>query len=123
MSELVSMAEAARIAGVSRQRMHQLLRAGRIPGAQKMRTGRAHGQWVIPRGSVRPASERPAWIARVKTILWEGFSVDLDETWNERDFRERFGGIDVTPIDAVLAFARKYDLSPVSSWPHREDMT
>ncbi|CAB4197189.1 Helix-turn-helix domain containing protein [uncultured Caudovirales phage] len=53
---LVSMREAAKIMGVSRQRIHQLLRAGRIPGAQKMDNG-GGGLWVIPRGSIRPKKE------------------------------------------------------------------
>jgi excisionase family DNA binding protein len=57
MGDLVSMREAARVMGVSRQRVQQLLRAGRIPGAQKMDNGNQRGIWVIPRGSLRPAKE------------------------------------------------------------------
>lgn len=55
--DLVSMREAARVMGVSRQRVQQLLRAGRIPGAVKMANGKPLGVWVIPRGSLRPAKE------------------------------------------------------------------
>lgn len=50
----VSMREAARIAGVSRQRIHQLLKQGRIPGAFMMECGKNRNVWVIPKGSVKP---------------------------------------------------------------------
>jgi excisionase family DNA binding protein len=55
--DLVSMREAARVMGVSRQRVQQLLRAGRIPGAVKMDNGQQMGVWVIPRGSLRPSKK------------------------------------------------------------------
>ena len=54
----VSMREAARIAGVSRQRIHQLLKQGRIPGAFKMDCGNRRSVWVIPKGSVKPKEEQ-----------------------------------------------------------------
>lgn len=50
----VSMREAARIMGVSRQRIHQLLKMERIPGAFRMECGKGRFVWVIPKGSVRP---------------------------------------------------------------------
>lgn len=53
----VSMREASRIMGVSRQRIHQLLKAGRIPGAFKMECGKNRGVWVIPKGSIKPKEE------------------------------------------------------------------
>ena len=53
----VSMREAARIMGVTRQRMHQLLKAGRIPGAFRMECGKNRTVWVIPKGSVKPKEE------------------------------------------------------------------
>jgi len=53
--EYVSMREAARIMGVTRQRMHQLLKADRIPGAVRMYAGSQRYLWVIPKGSIKPA--------------------------------------------------------------------
>ena len=54
----VSMREAARIMGVTRQRMHQLLKAGKIPGAFLMDCGNNRRTWVVPKGSVKPKEER-----------------------------------------------------------------
>jgi excisionase family DNA binding protein len=53
----VSMREAARLMGVSRQRMHQLLTKGRIPGAFLMECGRGRKVWVVPKGSIKPKDE------------------------------------------------------------------
>lgn len=50
----VSATVAASIMGVSRQRMHQLLKADRIEGAFLLDTGKGKTRWVIPRNSVTP---------------------------------------------------------------------
>ena len=48
----VSATVAASIMGVTRQRMHQLLKEGRIKGAFLLDTGKGKTRWVIPRASV-----------------------------------------------------------------------
>jgi len=45
----VSLTVAASLLGVTRQRMHQLLKAGRIPGAFLMDCGDGQERWVVPR--------------------------------------------------------------------------
>lgn len=56
MGDHVSMREAARIMGVTRQRLHQLLKQSRVPGAFKMDCGN-RCVWVIPKGSIKPKDE------------------------------------------------------------------
>jgi predicted DNA-binding protein (UPF0251 family) len=56
--EYVSMREAARIMGVTRQRMQQLLKRGRVPGAFQMQAGPNRKVWVVPKGSIKPFEER-----------------------------------------------------------------
>lgn len=48
----VSATVAASLLRVSRQRMHQLLTAGRIPGAFLMDCGEGKERWCIPRKSL-----------------------------------------------------------------------
>jgi hypothetical protein len=45
----VSATVAARLMGISRQRMHQLLTGGRIVGAFLMDVGDGRERWVVPR--------------------------------------------------------------------------
>lgn len=45
----VSLTVAASLLNVTRQRMHQLLKAGRIPGAFLMDCGDGQERWVVPR--------------------------------------------------------------------------
>lgn len=45
----VSLTVAASLLGVTRQRMHQLLKAGRISGAFLMDCGDGQERWVVPR--------------------------------------------------------------------------
>ena len=47
---LLTATQYAKTAGMSRERVHQFLRAGRVPGAQKIGPGR--GLWVIPEGAI-----------------------------------------------------------------------
>ena len=48
----VSATVAATLLKVSRQRMHQLLQAGRIPGAFLMDCGEGKERWCVPRKSI-----------------------------------------------------------------------
>lgn len=48
----VSATVAASLLKVSRQRMHQLLQAGRIPGAFLMDCGEGKERWCVPRKSL-----------------------------------------------------------------------
>lgn len=50
----VSATVAATIMGVTRQRMHQLLKAGRIRGAFLMDVGDGYERWVVPRNQLKP---------------------------------------------------------------------
>lgn len=49
----VTLSVAAELLGVSRQRVHQMLKAGRIPGAFLMDCGDGREMWVIPRKELR----------------------------------------------------------------------
>lgn len=48
----VSLGVAAQILGVSRQRMHQLLQAGRCPNAVLVDYGTKRPMWAIPRTDI-----------------------------------------------------------------------
>lgn len=50
----VSATVAAGLLGVSRQRIHQLLKAGRIPGAFLMDCGDKGEVWCVPRKELTP---------------------------------------------------------------------
>lgn len=63
----VSATVAAQALGVTRQRLHQLLKAGRVNGAFLMDTGGGKERWVVPRQSVEEAA---AWRARPR--IWGG---------------------------------------------------
>lgn len=52
MSDTVSLTVAARLLGVTRQRVHQLLKAGKIPGASRMEVNGGRIVWCIPRRSL-----------------------------------------------------------------------
>jgi len=49
----VSMTVASQLMGVSRQRVHQLLKSGRIVGAFLMDCGDGREIWCIPRSSLK----------------------------------------------------------------------
>lgn len=49
---------AAGIMGVTRQRMHQLLKAGRIRGAFLMDCGDGREMWVVPRNQLKPRKRK-----------------------------------------------------------------
>ncbi len=49
----ITMSVAASLLGVSRQRVHQMLKAGRIPGAFLMDCGDGREMWVIPRKEIK----------------------------------------------------------------------
>jgi predicted DNA-binding protein (UPF0251 family) len=49
----VSLTVASQLMGVSRQRVHQLLKAGRIVGAFLMDCGDGREIWCIPRNSLK----------------------------------------------------------------------
>lgn len=49
----VSATVAASLLGVSRQRVHQLLKAGRIPGAFLMDCGDKGEVWCVPRNELK----------------------------------------------------------------------
>ena len=53
----VSASEAARIMGVTRQRVHQMLKAGKIPGAVLVDFGKGRRMWVMPKGSIKPKDQ------------------------------------------------------------------
>lgn len=48
----ISLSVASKLMGVSRQRVHQLLKAGRIAGAFLMDCGDGREIWCIPRKSI-----------------------------------------------------------------------
>lgn len=50
----VSLTVAASLMGITRQRMHQLLKGGRIPGAFLMDCGDGQERWVVPRKELNP---------------------------------------------------------------------
>jgi hypothetical protein len=50
----VSATVAASIMGVTRQRMHQLLKEGRIKGAFLLDIGNGRTRWVVPREELKP---------------------------------------------------------------------
>jgi hypothetical protein len=50
----VSLTVAASLLGITRQRMHQLLKAGRINGAFLMDCGDGRERWVVPRSELNP---------------------------------------------------------------------
>lgn len=54
----VSATVAASLMGVSRQRVHQLLKSGRIPGAFLMDCGDGREIWCIPRNKLDQAKQR-----------------------------------------------------------------
>lgn len=54
----VSMTVAAGLLGLTRQRMHQLLKAGRIPGAFLMECGDGRERWVVPRNEIQLTKRR-----------------------------------------------------------------
>ena len=64
----VSATVAASIMGVSRQRMHQLLKAGRIQGAFLLDTGKGKTRWVVPRNQLTP-KEKHANSTRSSSVL------------------------------------------------------
>ena len=49
---------AAGLLGVTRQRMHQLLKAGRIRGAFLMDCGDGRELWVVPRKELKPKQRK-----------------------------------------------------------------
>ena len=49
---------AAGLLGVTRQRMHQLLKAGRIRGAFLMDCGDGREMWVVPRRELKPRQRK-----------------------------------------------------------------
>lgn len=63
----VSATVAGRLLGVSRQRVHQLLKAGRIAGAFQMDVGHGREQWCIPRLNLQAALKRVIKINPRKT--------------------------------------------------------
>jgi hypothetical protein len=60
----VSLTVAASLLGVTRQRMHQLLKAGRISGAFLMDCGDGQERWVVPRKELNPKRIRHERIKR-----------------------------------------------------------
>lgn len=54
----VTLSVAASLLGVSRQRVHQMLKAGRIPGAFLMDCGDGREMWVIPRKELKRKENR-----------------------------------------------------------------
>lgn len=54
----VTASVAARLMGVSRQRVHQLLKAGRISGAFIMDCGDGREMWVVPRKELQHRQQR-----------------------------------------------------------------
>lgn len=54
----VSATVAASIMGVSRQRMHQLLKEGRIKGAFLLDTGKGKTRWVVPREALTQRKQK-----------------------------------------------------------------
>lgn len=60
----VSLTVAASLLGVTRQRMHQLLKGGRIPGAFLMDCGDGQERWVVPRKELSPERIRNERIKR-----------------------------------------------------------
>lgn len=60
----VSLTVAASLLNVTRQRMHQLLKAGRIPGAFLMDCGDGQERWVVPRKELSPERIRHERIKR-----------------------------------------------------------
>lgn len=54
----VSLTVASQVMGVSRQRVHQLLKAGRIAGAFLMDCGDGREIWCIPRNSLKPKEKQ-----------------------------------------------------------------
>jgi hypothetical protein len=54
----VSATVAASLLGVTRQRMHQLLKAGRIPGAFLMDCGDGRELWCVPRKELKPKQRK-----------------------------------------------------------------
>lgn len=57
LADYLTAAATARRWGISRERVCQLARAGRIPGAIQLTGWR--GQWAIPRRAGRPAPRAP----------------------------------------------------------------
>ena len=55
----VSATVAASLLGVTRQRMHQLLKAGRIPGAFLMDCGDGRELWCVPRKELKSKRRKP----------------------------------------------------------------
>lgn len=56
----VSATVAASLLKVSRQRVHQLLKAGRIPGAFLMDCGDGREIWCVPRAQLKPNPTKKA---------------------------------------------------------------
>lgn len=54
----VSATVAAGLLGVTRQRMHQLLKAGRISGAFLMDCGDGRELWCVPRKQLKPRKRK-----------------------------------------------------------------
>jgi hypothetical protein len=54
----VSLTVAASLLGVSRQRVHQLLKAGRIAGAFLMDCGDGREIWCVPRNSLQAKEKK-----------------------------------------------------------------
>lgn len=54
----VSLGVAAEMLGVSRQRMHQLLQAGRCPNAILVDHGTKRPMWAIPRTEVEQITDK-----------------------------------------------------------------
>jgi hypothetical protein len=78
-SELISTQDAAAALGVSKQRLRELARQGRVLGATKVER-----DWVIPSPPVvLPPSRPPGYLGQQKTI----------EEWNRSSeiFRKRYG--------------------------------
>lgn len=59
MSDTISISEAARAWGISRQRVLLLATDGRIPGAVRIETVPGEFRWRIPQNSRKPESVKP----------------------------------------------------------------
>jgi excisionase family DNA binding protein len=63
MEELITLSEAARRLGVSRQWIFKLVTDGRIPGARQIGDG---GPWLIPEGAkIEPPPPRPSRVIEI----------------------------------------------------------
>lgn len=63
----VTASVAATVMGVSRQRVHQLLTAGRIPGAFLMDCGDGREMWVVPRKELKQKRKEQSNVDRERS--------------------------------------------------------